>query len=94
MSGLTTDVCLVPAALSAKKESFNIVALFDSSAACTKTAEISSRNQLEQAGIPVMTTLPAITGMLGDYTNPASGAFFAACEIENMYEVLGNGNVR
>ena len=35
MGGLTTDVCLVPPALSAKQEGFNVVALLDISAACT-----------------------------------------------------------
>lgn len=38
LSGLTTDVCLVQPALSAKAEEFNVIALFDSSGACTKLA--------------------------------------------------------
>ena len=94
MSGLTTEVCLVPPALSAKAEGFNIIALFDSSGPNTLTGEVSARAQLEKAGIPVMTILPVITGLLGNYKNPASGAFFAACDAENMYPLLGRGAVR
>lgn len=94
MSGLTTDVCLVPPALSAKTAGFNVVALFDSSGACTLTAEQNSRKLLEDAGVPVMTTIPTITSLLGNYKNPASGAFFQAAEAENMYALLGKGSIR
>jgi nicotinamidase-related amidase len=94
MAGLTTDVCLTPPALSAKAEGFGVIALFDASAACTLTAEQNSRHLLEQAGIPVMTVVPSITGLLGNYKHPASGAFFKACEDENMYDLLGRGNIR
>lgn len=94
MAGLTTDVCLTPPALSAKAEGFEVIALFDASAACTLTAELSSRNILEKAGVTVMTTVPTITGLLGNYKHPASGAFFKACEDENMYDMLGKGGIR
>jgi hypothetical protein len=94
MSGLTTDVCLVPPALSAKAEGFNVVALFDSSAACSLIGEANSRQLLEAADVPVMSTLPALTGILGDYTKPEAAVFFEACERENMFELLGKGNVR
>ena len=94
MSGLTTDVCLTPPALSAKKEGFNVVCLFDQSGACTKTAAINSRQALEAAGIPIMTTIPMITHLLGDYTNPAAGAWFQAMDQEKVFDLLGQGNVR
>ena len=55
MSGLTTEVCLVPPALSAKAEGFNVIALFDSCGANTVNGEMYARTRLEQAGIPVMT---------------------------------------
>lgn len=94
MSGLTTDVCLVPPALSAKAEGFNVIALFDQSGACTKTAAINSRRLLNDAGIKIMTTVPMITSLLGDYTNPASGAWFQAMDEEKVYPLLGAGGVR
>ena len=94
MSGLTTEVCLVPPALSAKAEGFNVIALFDSSGPNTLTGERSARVQLEAAGIPVRTILPVITGLLGNYKNPAAGAFFAACDAENIYPLLGKGGIR
>ncbi len=94
MSGLTTDVCLVPPALSAKSEGFNVVCLFDQSGACTKTAAINSRQLLADAGIPIMTTIPMITHLLGDYTHPASGAWFQAMDQEKVFDLLGKGNVR
>lgn len=94
MGGLTTDVCLVPPALSAKEEGFNVVALFDISAACTKIAAQNSRDLLQAAGIEIMTVTPMITSMLGNYKNPASGGFFAAFEVEGVYGAFAQGNLR
>ncbi len=94
MSGLTTDVCLVPPAISAKDEGFNIIALIDQCGACTKSAAANARALLAGAGIPIMTTLPMITAMLGNYRNPESAAFFKACADENMFDLLGRGGVR
>ncbi len=94
MSGLTTDVCLVPPALSAKAEGFNVVCLFDQSGACTMTGAINSRGLLQDAGIPIMTTIPMITHLLGDYTNPAAGAWFQAMDEEKVFDLLGTGRVR
>ncbi len=94
MGGLTTDVCLVPPALSAQADGFNVVALFDISAACTKTAAQNSRDLLQSAGIEIMTVTPMITSMLGNYTNPVSGGFFAAFEKEGVYGAFAKGNLR
>ena len=94
MSGLTTDVCLVPPALSAKAEGFNVIALFDSSGACTKLAAENSRQILNASGIDVLTTTPMLTKMLGNYTNPAAGSFFQVMQQENVFDLLGKGDVR
>jgi nicotinamidase-related amidase len=94
MSGLTTDVCLVPPALSARAEGFNVIALLDQSGACTKTAASNSRQLLADAGVKVMTTIPMITSLLGDYNNPASGAWFQAMAEEKVFDLLGKGDIR
>ncbi len=94
MSGLTTDVCLVPPAISAEDEGFNVIALLDQCGACTKTAAANCREILSRAGITMMTTVPTITSLLGNYKNPASAAFFKACEDEKMYSLLMGGNIR
>ena len=94
MSGLTTDVCLVPPALSAKQEGFEVIAMFDSSGACTIQAAKNSRYRLNQAGIEIWGTPSLITHLLGNYKNPASGAFFEAFDKEGIYPLLGKGNVR
>lgn len=94
MGGLTTDVCLVPPALSAKAEGFNVVALLDISAACTKTAAQNSREALNRAGINCMTVTPMLTSMLGNYTSPASRYFFEAFEKEGVYGAFAKGNLR
>ena len=94
MSGLTTDVCLVPPALSAKQERFEVIAMFDSSGACTIQAAENSRYRLNQAGIEIWGTPSLITHLLGNYKNPASGAFFEAFDKEGIYPLLGKGNVR
>ncbi len=94
MAGLTTDVCLVPPALSAQAEGLNVVALMDISAACTKIAAQNSREILQKAGIETMTVTPMITNLLGNYKNPASGGFFAAFEKEGVYAAFAKGNLR
>jgi nicotinamidase-related amidase len=94
MGGLTTDVCLVPPALSAQSEGFNVVALLDISAACTKIAAQNSRDLLEKSGVEIMTVTPLITSILGNYKNPASVGFFEAFEKEGVYTAFGKGNLR
>ncbi|MFT7334989.1 MAG: nicotinamidase-related amidase [Porticoccaceae bacterium] len=94
MGGLTTDVCLVPPALSAQANGYNVVALLDISAACTKIAAQNSRDLLQKAGIEIMTVTPMITSMLGNYKNPASGGFFGAFEKEGVYSAFAKGNLR
>jgi nicotinamidase-related amidase len=94
MGGMTTDVCLVPPALSAKAEGFNVIALMDISAAVTKIGAENSKRLLADAGIPTMTATPMITAMLGNYTNPAAGAFFGAMADENVMALYQQGNLR
>lgn len=94
MGGLTTDVCLVPPALSAQEEGFDVVALMDISAACTRIAAQNCRDILTLAQIDLMTTTPMITQLLGDYTHPASGAFFEAFGREGIYDAFASGNLR
>jgi nicotinamidase-related amidase len=94
MGGLTTDVCLVPPAIAAKKAGYNVVALMDISAACTKTAAQNSRDALNRAGVNCMTVTPMITSMLGNYTSPASRYFFEAFEKEGVYGAFAKGNLR
>ena len=94
MGGLTTDVCLVPPALSAKAEGFNVVALLDISAACTKIAAQNCRDILQGADIEIMTVTPMITSMLGNYKNKASGGFFEAFGKEGVFQAFAKGNLR
>ena len=94
MGGLTTDVCLVPPALSARAEGFNVVALFDISAASTRLAAQNSREILAGAGIEIMTVTPTITSLLGNYKNPASKGFFEAFQAEGVYAAFAKGNLR
>lgn len=94
MGGLTTDVCLVPPALSAKADGFNVVALMDISAACTRIAAQNCRELLGKAGIDLMTVTPMITSLLGNYKNPASAGFFKAFEREGVFQAFGKGNLR
>jgi nicotinamidase-related amidase len=94
MGGLTTDVCLVPPALSAQAGGFSVVALLDISAACTKTAAQNSRDLLQKAGIEIMAVTPMITSLLGDYTSPASAGFFDAFGKEGVFAAFAKGNLR
>lgn len=94
IGGLTTDVCLVPPALSAKEEGFNVVALVDISAATTRLGAQTSLTLLNNAGIDQMVVTPMITSMLGDYKSPVSGAFFEAMGKEGVFQAYAQGNLR
>jgi nicotinamidase-related amidase len=94
MGGLTTDVCLVPPALSARAEGFEVVALLDISAACTKIAAQNCRDILQREGVDIMTVTPMITSLLGDYRNPASAGFFEAFGGEGVYRAFAKGDLR
>jgi nicotinamidase-related amidase len=94
MGGLTTDVCLVPPALSAAAEGLNVVALLDISAAVTKIGAENSRDILAGAKIDIMTVAPMITSMLGNYKAPAAGAFFDAMGKEGVFQAFARGNLR
>ncbi|TCB88751.1 isochorismatase family protein [Micromonospora zingiberis] len=94
MAGVTTDVCLVPPALSAKAEGFEVVALTDVSAASTGTAALNSRDLLHRAGIALLTTAPMISGMLGDYSVPAAAGLFEAMAAEGVYDAFARGSLR
>jgi nicotinamidase-related amidase len=94
MGGMTTDVCLVPPALSAARAGFNVIALLDISAAVTKLGAEDSKKRLAGAGITTMTCTPMITAMLGNYKNPAAGAFFGAMGQEGIMDLYKAGNIR
>ena len=94
MGGLTTDVCLVPPALSAKSEGLNVVALMDISAATTRLSAQNSRDIFDNAKIDMMTVTPMITSILGNYKNPASKGFFEAMGKEGVFAAYAKGNLR
>ena len=93
MGGLTTDVCLVPPALSAAAEGFNVIALTDISGACTKRGAENSIALLHANGIATMTVTPMITSLLGSYKNPAAGNFFELNSSLGIIELLQGGGV-
>ena len=94
MGGMTTDVCLVPPAISASKEGLNVIALMDISAAVTKQGAEDSKKRLHDAGITTMSCTPMITAMLGNYKNPASAAFYSAMAAEKIVDLYLAGNLR
>lgn len=94
MGGMTTDVCLVPPAISATKAGFNVIALLDISAAVTKLGAEDSKKRLHDNGIATMTCTPMITAMLGNYTNPAASAFYGAMGDEDIMALYLTGDLR
>jgi len=87
-------VCLVPPALSAKAEGFEVVALLDISAATTKTAGRNSRDLLQAADIALLSVAPMITSMLGDFTNPIAAGLYEAMGAEGVFDAFAQGNLR
>ncbi|MGL4767678.1 MAG: isochorismatase family protein [Formosimonas sp.] len=94
MAGLTTEICLVPPALAAIKEGFKVAALLDASGGNTQLGEQYAERELNKAGALVITSMPLITSMLGNWTNPASGAFFSAAAEGNIFELQAQGHLR
>jgi nicotinamidase-related amidase len=94
MAGVTTDVCLVPPALSAVAEGFQVAALLDMSAATTKTAAQNSRDLLRDAGVALTSVPGIVTSMLGNFTRPEAVGLYEAMEKYGVYGAFGRGGLR
>jgi len=94
MAGVTTDVCLVPPALSAKAEASRSSPCWTSRPPRAKTAGRNSRDLLPAADIALLSVAPMITSMLGDFTNPTAAGLYQAMGAEGVFDAFAQGNLR
>jgi len=94
MAGVTTDVCLVPPAVSAKDDGVEVTALLDISAATTRTAARNSRDLLRSAGVALMSVAPMATSLLGDFSDPAAAGLYEAMSKHGVFEAFARGDLR
>jgi nicotinamidase-related amidase len=76
VAGVTTDVCLVPPALSMQNEGFHIKCVLDAGGSPTSLAEQISWQRLSQAGVPMTSTNAVVTELIKDWSTPAGQLAF------------------
>lgn len=76
VAGVTTDVCLVPPALSMQSEGFHIKCVLDAGGSPTPLAEQISWQRLSQAGVPMTSTNAVVTELIKDWSTPAGQLAF------------------
>jgi nicotinamidase-related amidase len=76
VAGVTTDVCLVPPALSMQHEGFHIKCVLDAGGSPTPMAESISGVRLNQAGVPVTSTNAIISELVKNWVSEAGQVAF------------------
>jgi len=76
VAGVTTDVCLVPPALSLQAEGYHIKTVLDAGGSPTPTVEQVAWERLKQAGIPVTSTNAVVTELIKDWSTEAGQLAF------------------
>ena len=70
MAGVTTDVCLVYPALSARSEGYHVQAVMDASGSPFEISEDMSRRRMENAGVVLTATNTLIAELASDWSRP------------------------
>ena len=76
VAGVTTDVCLVPPALSMQAEGFHIKCVLDAGGSPTPMVEQVAWERLKQAGVPVTSTNAVVTELIRDWSTEAGQMAF------------------
>ncbi|WP_445633857.1 isochorismatase family protein [Nostoc sp. DSM 114161] len=70
MAGVTTDVCLVYPAISARHEGYNVQAVMDASGSPFDISEEMSRRRMEREGVVLTATNTLIAELAQDWSRP------------------------
>ncbi|MBD2678310.1 MULTISPECIES: isochorismatase family protein [Nostoc] len=70
MAGVTTDVCLVYPAISARREGYNVQAVMDASGSPFDISEEMSRRRMEREGVVLTATNTLIAELAQDWSRP------------------------
>lgn len=76
VAGVTTDVCLVPPAMSMFDEGFHIKCVVDAGGSPTPLVEEIAHTRLQQAGIPITSTNAIVTELIKDWSTEAGQMAF------------------
>lgn len=70
MAGVTTDVCLVYPAISARQEGYNVQAVMDASGSPFNISEEMSRRRMEREGVVLTATNTLMAELAQDWSRP------------------------
>lgn len=73
MAGVTTDVCLVYPAISARQEGYNVQAVMDASGSPFDISEEMSRRRMEREGVVLTATNTLMAELAQDWSRPQGG---------------------
>lgn len=91
MAGVTTDVCLMFPALSAKQAGFDVYAVYDASGCWDQTSEFAAITRLAQAGIKVVNWAAVAADLQSDWRRPtAQGTLDTFHQHLPFYSMLSN----
>jgi nicotinamidase-related amidase len=73
MAGVTTDVCLVYPAISARREGYQVQAVMDASGSPFDLSEDMSRRRMEREGVVLTATNTLMAELAQDWSRPEGG---------------------
>ena len=73
MAGVTTDVCLVYPAISARREGYQVQAVIDASGSPYELSEDMSRRRMEREGVVLTATNTLMAELAQDWSRPEGG---------------------
>lgn len=76
MAGVTTDICMVAPAISAKEEGYNVQVVCDACGSSNQIAEEMSWRRMERAGIRLTTTGAIVAELVKNWASPAGAVAF------------------
>lgn len=76
MAGVTTDVCMVAPAISAKEEGFNVQVVCDACGSTSQIAEDMSYRRMQAAGVRMTSTNAMIAELVKNWATPAGAVAF------------------
>lgn len=94
MAGVTSDVCLMLPALSAKKAGYDVYAVYDASGCWDQTSEFAALLRLNQAGIITVNWAAVAADLQNDWRLPtAEGTLKTFHEHLPFYSMLSNNQL-
>ena len=76
MAGVTTDVCMVGPAISAKEEGFDVQVVCDACGSSNPIAEAMSYRRMELAGVRLTSTNAMVAELVKNWATPAGAVAF------------------